>query len=428
LRSIESSDDGQVSTLTDSGKVMGTAQFMAPEQARSPLDADERSDIYSLGCTLYFLLTGEPPFQGQSEIDTILAHLQQPVPHLPATIQSHPIPAPLAKLIQDMMAKSPDCRPASMTEVMQRLKPLAQWRPTQLDTASELLAGEKSSPAPAIQSKDHSYDLSPSKPVRWLIPVTAALVILSLLAIAVAAVRWRHEFAARPVSFAAHDDGLQFDGRQSYGRVTDFELPLTTPFRLQVAAIPHRHDAPANLISWTGDNWAALFLTTDGKWGIGWRESGQTHMVVTRQPARFDQLQVVVGQWDGRQLQMFLDGQPMPTEVIDFNLPPMERGLYFGGAPPGMLLDSLGERYFRGSILAIRIEMDSLSEPVASTREQLLRVTPGTVVLFPFSEGDGDVATDRTSAGWQARLVQTSWIRDADDRNQPAGGVVEPHQ
>src|SRR5205807_8740214 len=64
-------------SLTTEGAVMGTADCMAPEQARDSHHADIRADIYSLGCTLYHLLSGQVPFPGGTAIDKILRHASE---------------------------------------------------------------------------------------------------------------------------------------------------------------------------------------------------------------------------------------------------------------------------------------------------------------------------------------------------------------
>ena len=69
-------------SLTLSNVLLGTIDYMAPEQASNPKNADHRSDIYSLGCTLHYLLTGRPPYSGDTMIERLIAHREQPIPNL----------------------------------------------------------------------------------------------------------------------------------------------------------------------------------------------------------------------------------------------------------------------------------------------------------------------------------------------------------
>jgi serine/threonine-protein kinase len=101
--------------LTQEGVVMGTADYMAPEQARDSRLVDIRSDIYGLGCTFYFLLTGQPPFSGGSAVEKILSHqLDEPTPL--ETLRPDVTPN-LAAVVRRMMAKNPAQRFQTPAEV-----------------------------------------------------------------------------------------------------------------------------------------------------------------------------------------------------------------------------------------------------------------------------------------------------------------------
>jgi serine/threonine protein kinase len=109
-------------SLTDEHKerVLGTADYLAPEQAKQSRDATPAADIYSLGCTLHFLLTGRPPFAGGRKLaERIRAHAMQPPPNL---LDERPdLPPEIVSLFLQMMEKNPAARPASAGEVAERL-------------------------------------------------------------------------------------------------------------------------------------------------------------------------------------------------------------------------------------------------------------------------------------------------------------------
>ena len=100
--------------LTRTGAVVGTAQYISPEQAAG-CAAGPASDLYSLGVVGYTCLSGSPPFDGGTPLATALAHVRDPVPPLPASV-----PAGLRALVMDLLAKDPARRPASGLEVASR--------------------------------------------------------------------------------------------------------------------------------------------------------------------------------------------------------------------------------------------------------------------------------------------------------------------
>lgn len=113
--------------MTGAGQILGTGDYVAPEQGRDPRMADARSDIYALGCTLYFLLTGRAPFSGP-QYDTfgkkLIAHSREPVP---AICQTRPgVPGPLVAVLERMLAKDPADRFATAAEVADVLLPFVR--------------------------------------------------------------------------------------------------------------------------------------------------------------------------------------------------------------------------------------------------------------------------------------------------------------
>jgi WD40 repeat protein/serine/threonine protein kinase len=112
------------SELTQPGDILGTVDFMSPEQASDSRTADIRADIYSLGCTLYYLLTGSPPFPGGTLVEKLLRHQTQ----TPAAIESlcPDISLALAEVIRRMMARRPEDRYQTPAEAAAALQPFAE--------------------------------------------------------------------------------------------------------------------------------------------------------------------------------------------------------------------------------------------------------------------------------------------------------------
>jgi len=114
------------SVLTGSGVAMGTADYMAPEQWQASHAVDIRADIYSLGCTLYTLLVGRPPFgapEYKSAPQKMTAHFQEPVK--PIGNQRRDVPMAVEDLLQRMTAKKAADRPATPAKVAEALRPFS---------------------------------------------------------------------------------------------------------------------------------------------------------------------------------------------------------------------------------------------------------------------------------------------------------------
>lgn len=108
LRDQESGDPGESSLAAATQSVTGTPDYISPEQACDVHQADIRSDIYSLGCTLYQCLTGRPPFDGNNIIEKLVRHASEAPPN-PRVLRPE-IPDVVAQLVTKMMAKLPEQR------------------------------------------------------------------------------------------------------------------------------------------------------------------------------------------------------------------------------------------------------------------------------------------------------------------------------
>jgi serine/threonine protein kinase len=113
---VKLSDLGLVRNITDEdserltapGQILGTMDYLSPEQVAGSHEVDIRSDIYSLGCTLYHMLAGEAPYIDRSVYDKLTAHLHEPLPSV--TTRAPDVPEMLAHVLKRMTAKDPDKR------------------------------------------------------------------------------------------------------------------------------------------------------------------------------------------------------------------------------------------------------------------------------------------------------------------------------
>jgi serine/threonine-protein kinase len=106
--------------LTADGIAGGTPAYMPPEMIQNREKVDGRADIYALGCVAYWLLTGHAPFERETAMATIIAHLdEEPAP--PSSLTEIDIPVDLETAILDCLAKEPGDRPASAADLARRL-------------------------------------------------------------------------------------------------------------------------------------------------------------------------------------------------------------------------------------------------------------------------------------------------------------------
>ncbi len=180
------SGDGDAKHKTRTGAVIGTPAYMSPEQCRGAGHVDSRSDIYSLGCMMFEMACGHPPYLGEGPGDIIGAHIYSPVPQL-----SIPLSPALDELITRMLQKAPDERPQSMADVVALLGAVrtsvrvvvATSTPTPTMTASEDARTVAVPPVTTLGGAASEISQPVPRQARpgWLLP--AALVIAAGVAV-----------------------------------------------------------------------------------------------------------------------------------------------------------------------------------------------------------------------------------------------------
>jgi serine/threonine-protein kinase len=143
-----SEDAGSNQQLTNIGEVCGSPYYMSPEQCEAST-IDARSDVYSLGCTLFEVLTGAPPFRGRNVVDTMLKHQSA----VPATLQAasggKAFPPMLEQVVAKMLAKSPSDRYQTMEEAASDLQTIIDSKDTRVARAAGV---SSSTTAPGVSS------------------------------------------------------------------------------------------------------------------------------------------------------------------------------------------------------------------------------------------------------------------------------------
>ncbi len=137
--------------MTATGQFMGTVDYVSPEQALDTSAIDHRADIYSLGCTMYFLLTGRPPFAGagfESVVSKILAHTDETPESIAFLCRG--LPRDVIRVLESMMAKDPEDRIQSAAKVSKLLQPFA----APIDAGSNLPSLGSSTSATTPRNKD----------------------------------------------------------------------------------------------------------------------------------------------------------------------------------------------------------------------------------------------------------------------------------
>jgi WD40 repeat protein/serine/threonine protein kinase len=208
------------SSLTREGDVMGTADYMAPEQALDPHAADIRADLYALGCTLYFLLAGRPPFPGGTFIQKVERHRweePEPIERLRPDI-----PVEVAAIVRQLMAKKPEDRYRTPAELAAALA--ASAGSTDIQAAPTMAAppdGLASVAVPMVSESATALLAAPRRPEQrgWRTIMLGAGALVAGTIILVVLLMGQHATPRSTRAVAATDSGPPFSRPQPPGDV-----------------------------------------------------------------------------------------------------------------------------------------------------------------------------------------------------------------
>lgn len=165
--------------ITAAGKTLGTFHYMAPEQIRGKPPVTGKTDLYALGCVLFEMLTGDPPYDAENAAEVLHKHLKEPIPSVRAIEPSCPVD--LDRLITDLLQKDPDLRPPTAAIVGERLRAITSAPSTAVSSMSmtptiprEVIRSEIDS-SPAISSVALPPASTPRPLNGWLVVALVAM-------------------------------------------------------------------------------------------------------------------------------------------------------------------------------------------------------------------------------------------------------------
>lgn len=181
-----------------------------------------------------------------------------------------------------------------------------------------------------------------------------------------------------------------FDGVDDYVEIPELsldDLPLPEPLTIELKVRADSIQNSANVLTWMGDHWIAVYQFVDpegnNSWGVGRRTEDGSEMVRALNTVNVGEWIDLAAVWDGQEFQLFLDGVPQETVPQSFNMQPLQGGLFIGGAPDEKLAGHEGGRWFHGAVRELRITHRALYSEGYQPEHQFSK-SPETLALYQF--------------------------------------------
>lgn len=472
LARISNADSSTDVNLTGTGVMMGTAAYMPPEQARDTRKADARSDLYSLGCTLFYLLTGRTAFTGTTQMDMILSHVNQPIPSLRQI--SGQIPVAVDRIFQRLVAKNPDERFQSAEELISALLTAAEecrvphdhqtlvekLQSLKSESHNPATAGSKDHSSPPVGPSDFKFDTGVATKRSKTLPqvksqggptgqkhtmliaggVTAFVLILTAIfysaenesgsndvsvieksrSDAGAEGTKESEIASAENNAPSKQPGdimdravLHFNGASSYAVASSLNPTAGASYTIEVRIRPQsiRASNPSNVVSWLGPDWMAIFIGQNGTLGLA-RRTGNTSSVYSSthvmQPGQWCH---VAASFESDGMRLFVNGRETELSRQPFELPETRGGLFIGGVDQQRLPTDQNDRFFPGLIESVRVTTGSRYTNNFTPSMQLTS-DEKTLAVFLLSRSVSDSTTMLTDVSKQhtLQLHDAEWL------------------
>ena len=471
LARLSNADSSTDVNLTGTGVMMGTAAYMPPEQARDTRKADARSDLYSLGCTLFYLLIGRTAFTGTTQMDMILSHVNQPIPSL-RQINAQ-IPLAVDRLFQRLVAKSPDDRFQSAEELIPVLQSaleecrnpnghqtlVEQLQSMKLEPRKPSMVGSRENSATAVGPSDFKFATTMTVPGAAGLPERKSKGKaakkkgnlwmaggIGLLVLMLAAIIYPGDNNPGPINVPAIVNGsgetgeeenkeseaaasenntltkqppnitdrtvLQFNGSSSYAVASSLNPLVGASYTIEARIRPLsvRTSNPSNVVSWLGPDWMAIFVGQTGTLGLARRTDDTSFVYSSTQVIQPGQWYHVAASFDSTRMRLFVNGCETELSRQPFELPETEGGFFIGGVDRARLPSSQNDRFFHGLIESVRVTSGARYSANFEPSSPLTS-DEKTLAAFPLHRSVNDSATAPTDLSklHSLQLHDTEW-------------------
>lgn len=428
------------------GLVMGSVDYMSPEQVAGSSRVDRRSDIYSLGCTLFFLLTGRTVFPASTPLRTLLAHREQTPPRIDSLRPG--LPPEIDELFARMTRKRPEDRFDTLEPVIAELERLRDQRAgSDREQPLRVLVDDSMTTrllAPPDEGdfqflEDDRESVAPRRRSRarlgryWFAALVAASVLVAVLwnldkftgaqtdaAVADNPARPGGNRPAPPdvpqplppepeVPPARPDRGaVRFDGRDSEVLVADWLDDVERPLCVEIEVIPHGPTTFGTVVSHFDDLDGWMLGLCRDRWCLTLSQGGIPHQrLLSVAPVRWGEPQRVACVFDERRAALYVDGELQIEWETNSTARGGFRPLRFGRALGTYVNDGY---FFDGTLGCVRLS--SIDRYAAGESPPAINTLDGhTLGLYEFEEGRGVDARDTSPLTRHGRLRGATWVQ-----------------